>query len=106
MSFQTIKAAFESQLTTADCWQVPTSLRMNLVSLFNEVEQSNLSDTEKAMQLQQRMQPLLTQSTTSPQESAQQDACRRLMATQRFTASATKAILSDLESLMMDAVPA
>lgn len=108
MSFTQLEEAFENHVMAESCWNIPTPIRMSIVSRFNELQQTQLSDNDKMTAMFAMFQQLLDNQPNSELET------RQLLSLQLFTQrhpwfndSTKQAILDDLSALgISDAIPA
>ena len=100
MSFEKLEELFQNHIVAESCWNIPTPIRMSIVSRFDELHQTQLSDTAKMTAMYTTLQQLLEQQPSSELET------RQLLSLQQFTnqhpwfnEDVKKAILDDLSTL-------
>lgn len=106
MAFNALKSAFESKLTTEDCWQIPSALRMEIIQLFNEVQAMSIESAAQFIEVREGLSRLLQQDNLTEIEQKQCASLQALFNAPRFPDSAKSAILNDLIALAAEPLPA
>lgn len=71
MSYQKIETAFQQYIATESCWNIPTALRMELLSSVSALSTSLLNEDEKSAALYTLLRKTLDQQPTCELETKQ-----------------------------------
>lgn len=102
MSFSQLKDRFEAQIMSDSLWNIPTNTRIETIHLFNELDKAPLTPTEKNTELRARLNEIVSNYPISDIEAQQMAFLTYLLAENRFSDHAKKAILEDLASMELN----
>lgn len=99
MTFTTFEKSFQEHVLKEACWNIPTPIRMGVVSRINELRDLPISDGEKIAAFYIKLQETIAGQPNSELETRQLVSLKSFMNTHVWFDEASKiAILNDLVS--------